>query len=69
MADDATPFATIFVVPLIKEFTATAAPALNVTEEPVFDTGETIASVLISALVDFNVQVEIPEASDEVQVL
>jgi hypothetical protein len=40
---------------------------VKTTVPPVFTTGVAIARVLVSALVDFNVHVEIPEASDNEQ--
>jgi hypothetical protein len=61
-ADDAVPLATIFDVPLMVEKVAKAEPAVKVTLPPVLETGVTIDNVLISALVDFKVQVETPEA-------
>ena len=63
----ATPSATTELVPVIDEFAATAAPAVNVTVVPAFTTGVAIESVLISALVDFIVQVEEPAASETEQ--
>jgi hypothetical protein len=50
------PFATIFVVPVMLELIADAAPALNTTVPPVTLTGVTIANVFISAAIDFKVQ-------------
>lgn len=61
--DVATPLATIELVPLMRELAATAAPAVKVTLPSVFTTGVAMARAFISALVEANVQVEIPEAS------
>ena len=60
----ATPLAVTGPVPVIPEFTATAAPEVNTTEPSVFATGVRIERVLVSALVDERVQVETPEALD-----
>ncbi len=57
----ATPFAVIFDVPLMLEFAATIAPAVKTTVPSAFVKGAVIERVLVSALVDFRVQVEIPE--------
>jgi hypothetical protein len=54
-------------VPVIVEFAANAAPAVNTTVPPALTTGVAIESVLVSAFVDFKVQVETPEAFDEEQ--
>lgn len=64
----AVPSATTGDVPVIVEFAATAAPAVKVTVPPAFTTGVAIERVFTSATVDFNVHVEIPEASVEEQV-
>jgi hypothetical protein len=56
--------ATTGLVPVIVEFAATAAPAVNVTVPPDFVTGETIRRVFTSATVDCIVQTETPPASD-----
>ena len=50
-------------VPVIVEFAATAAPAVNTIPVPDFATGVTIAGVLVSAFVDLSVHVEVPVAS------
>ena len=63
----ATALATMELVPLMRELAATAAPAVKVTVPPDFTTGEAMARVFISALVEASVQVEIPEASETEQ--
>lgn len=60
--DVATPSAVTGLVPVMVEFAMAAAPAMNVTSPPVFTTGVAMARVLSSALVDFTVQVDSPEA-------
>ena len=63
----ATPSAITGDVPVILELAATAAPAVKTTELPVFTTGVEIARILVSAVVDFRVQIETPEASEAEQ--
>jgi hypothetical protein len=63
------PSATTGVVPEIVEFRATAAPAVKTTELPALTTGVSIERTLLSAVLDLSVQVETPEAFDEVQAL
>lgn len=58
----AEPLATTGPVPVIVEFTATAAPAVNVTVPSAFTTGVAIERVFTSAIVDDSVQVETPDA-------
>jgi hypothetical protein len=60
IVDVAEPSATTGPVPVMLEFAATAASAVKVTVPPIFETGVRISSVLISALVAFKEQVEIP---------
>lgn len=62
IVDVAVPSATTGPVPEIVELAANAAPALKTTVPSVLATGETMASVFVSALVEVSVQVEIPEA-------
>lgn len=63
----ATPSAVMGPVPVMIEFPATATPALNTTVPPALVTGVVIESVFVSAKVEFNVHVAIPEASVEEQ--
>lgn len=49
-------------VPVMVEFEATGVPPMKTTFSPVFATGVRICKVLVSALVDFKVQVETPVA-------
>ena len=63
----ATALATMELVPLMRELAATAAPGVKVTVPSDFTTGEAMARVFISALVEASVQVEIPEASETEQ--
>ena len=63
IVEEATPSATPGVVPEIVELAATATPAVNTTVPPTLATGVTRESVLVSATVDFKVQVETPDAS------
>ena len=63
----AVPSATTGDVPVIVEVAATGVPAVNVTVPPALTNGVAIESVLTSALVDFIVQVEDPEASETEQ--
>lgn len=63
----AEPLATTGLVPVIVEFTATAAPAVKVTDPSAFTTGVAIERVLTSADVDESVQVDTPEALVEEQ--
>ena len=49
------------------ELAATAIPTVKVTVPPAFTTGVAMERVFTSALVDFNVQVETPEALEEEQ--
>lgn len=58
----ARPSATTGLVPVIVELAATGVPAVKVTAPSDFTTGVAIARVLISALVDVNVQVASPLA-------
>jgi hypothetical protein len=58
----ATPSATTGVVPVIVEFTATAAPAVNTTVPSALETGVNIDNVLVSAIAELRVHVAIPEA-------
>ena len=64
----AVPSAMTGPVPEMVEFAATADPAVKVTVPPAFTTGVAMESVFTSALVDFNVQVDVPVASVEEQV-
>jgi hypothetical protein len=66
-AEVADPSATTGELPVIVEFAALAAPAINVTGEPIFATGVTIESDFISATVDLSEQVETPEAFETEQ--
>ena len=59
----ATPSATTGPIPVMVELATLAGAEVKVTVEPVLIKGVTIESVFTSALVDFNVQVEIPKAS------
>lgn len=68
MVEVATPLATTGEVPVIVELAATGDPAVNVTVPPAFTTGVAIESVFTSATVDFNVQVETPDAFVDEQV-
>jgi hypothetical protein len=63
--DVAVPSATTGPDPVMLEFAATAAPEVKITVPSAFATGVTIESVFVSAVDDFNVQVEIPEESVE----
>jgi hypothetical protein len=63
--DVATPLARTGEVPVKVEFAATAGPGLKTTDPSVFTTGVAMDKILVSAFVDANVQVEIPEASVE----
>jgi hypothetical protein len=66
--DEAVPSAATGPVPVMVEFTATAAPASKTTVPPAFTTGVAIERILDSALVEARVQVEIPEAFDDEQI-
>jgi hypothetical protein len=59
----ATPFAMTGPEPVIVEVATAAAPAVKVTVPSAFTIGVAIESVLISALVEVNVQVDSPLAS------
>lgn len=61
-ADVAIPSAVTGLVPVMLEFAMAAGPAVKVMVPSVFATGVAIARVLISATVDFTVQVDSPEA-------
>jgi hypothetical protein len=65
--EEATPSAATGPDPVIVEFAATAAPAVNVTDPPDLITGVAIDRVFVSAVRDLRVQVETPEAFDEEQ--
>jgi hypothetical protein len=67
MVEVATPSATTGLVPVIVEFAATGVPAVKTTVVPVFITGVRRFSVLVSAVSDLSVQVEIPLALVEPQ--
>ena len=54
--------ATTGPVPVMVELSATATPAVKITVPSLFETGVAMDKVLVSALVDAKVQVEIPEA-------
>jgi hypothetical protein len=58
----ATPSAVTGVVPVIVEFTATAAPAVKTTVPSALMTGVAMERVLVSALLEAKVQVATPEA-------
>ncbi len=60
--DVATPFATTGPEPVMVEVATAAAPAVNVTVPSAFTIGVAIESVLISAFVEANVQVDSPLA-------
>ena len=60
--DVAVPLATTGLVPVIVEFTATADPAVKTTVPSAFTTGVAIDNVLVSAVVDDKVQVDVPDA-------
>jgi hypothetical protein len=57
-----TPSATTGVVPVILEFPASGPVGWKTTLLPVTATGDINCNVLVSAVVDASVQVEIPEA-------
>lgn len=59
----ATPLATIVFVPLMSEVAATGGPGSNTTVPPIFTIGVAIESVLVSALVEVNEQVDVPVTS------
>jgi hypothetical protein len=63
--DVAVPSATTGPVPVMLEFAATAAPAVKTTVPSAFATGVAIERVFVSAVDDFNVQVETPDESVE----
>ena len=58
----AVPLAITGVVPVMDEVEATGVPAVKVTDPSVLTIGVSIFRVLISALSELNVQVEIPLA-------
>lgn len=60
--DVATLLASTGPVPVIVELAATGAPAVKTTVPSDLDTGVAIDSVLVSAIVDERVQVDIPLA-------
>jgi hypothetical protein len=60
--DVATPLAITGLVPVIEEFAATAAPAVNTTVPSAFTTGVAIDNVLVSAVKEESKQVETPDA-------
>ena len=62
--DMAVPSARTGEVPIMVELAATAESAVNTTVPPALTTGVAIESVLVSAVIDFRVQVETPEASE-----
>jgi hypothetical protein len=68
IVEEAVPSATTGVVPVIEEFTATAAPAVKTAVPPAFTTGVAIERTFDSALVEARVHVEIPDASVDEQV-
>ena len=53
--------------PVMDEVVMEGDPAVKFTVPPVSATGFTMARVFVSALVDFNEQVDTPVATDEVQ--
>ena len=63
MVEEEVPSATTGPVPEIVEVAATGLPAVKTTVPSAFTTGVAIERVLVSALVEESVQVEIPEAS------
>ena len=63
----ATPLAVTGPVPEINEFAAMGEPAANTTVPPVLTTGVAIDRVLVSAVVEASVHVEVPVASEEEQ--
>jgi hypothetical protein len=63
----AAPSATTGPEPVMEELATTGIPAVNVTVPPIFTPGVAMERVLTSAIVDFKVQVETPEAFEEVQ--
>ncbi len=64
----ADPLATTGPDPVIVEFAATGEPAVKTTVPPALTNGVAMESVFVSATVDVSVQVELPEASDELHV-
>jgi hypothetical protein len=65
IVDVAEPLAMTGPVPEISELTATGNPALNKTDPPDLETGVRIERVFVSAVKDFNEQVERPVLSEE----
>ena len=61
------PLATTGLEPVMVEFRATATPAVKTTVPSAFETGVAIESVLVSAVEEARVQVEIPEALESEQ--
>ena len=60
----AVPLAVMGLLPVMLEFPTTAAPPVKLTTPPV-TAGEVKKRVLVSATVDFKVQVETPKTPDE----
>lgn len=67
MVEAAVPSAVTGVVPVIEEFNATGAPAVNTTAAPALTIGLVSVRVLVSARVEESEQVETPETSEDVQ--
>lgn len=63
--EDATPLAITGPEPVIDELAATALPDVKTTVPPVFETGELIERVLVSANDELKVQVETPVAFED----
>ena len=63
----AVPFATIGLVPVIVELTATADPAVKTTLPSAFTTGVATDNILVSAVVEAKVQVDTPDAFEAEQ--
>ena len=54
------PSAVTGPVPVMEEVLADTAPAVKLTVPPLMETGLVSESVLVSAVLDFNVQLETP---------
>lgn len=64
----AVPLATTGDVPVMEEFAGSAVGVVNTTLLPVFTIGVAIESVLVSAVSELKVQVEIPDVLEDEQV-
>ena len=67
MVDEDTPLAITELVPVMTEKAANTGPGAKVTVPPTIEFGVTIDKIFVSAVVDFRLQLDTPEALVEMQ--